>query len=142
MTGSLADARTQTGAAKTVADILTAAADLIEPEGRWTTGAFARTVKGRVIGSSEAPATCWCAVGAVYRSAYPHGSYRVYRALELLSDTVGCYHIGGWNDAPERTQAEVVAALRAAAEKARTANSVGTQPRSGEVRPNQTGDDQ
>ena len=40
-------AHTQPGSAKTVADILTAAADLIEPEGAWTQYQWARNAAGR-----------------------------------------------------------------------------------------------
>jgi hypothetical protein len=48
-----------------------------------------------------------------------HGSYDPYDdAYEALRRHVGVDigWVAGWNDAPERTQAEVVAALRGAAE--------------------------
>lgn len=99
----------------TTSQILSQAADLIEPEGAWTQGAFARTEKGHVIGSLEQPATCFCAVGAIYRVAQAQSRSVQERAVDLMSETVGKWHIGEWNDAPYRTQAEVVAALRKAA---------------------------
>jgi hypothetical protein len=115
---------TQPGTVKTVADILTAAADLIEKPGAWTQGAFKR-------GAAGGPFSC-CGVGAVYevnRAAY--GSQTAIDRLDSFAMRRGYSHFAAYNDAPERTQAEVVAALRAAAEKARTAvedPSVGTQP--------------
>lgn len=126
-----ASQNTQPGSARTVADILTAAADLIEPEGAWTQGAFARTAKGHVIGSGEDPAVCFCGAGAVYRMGGPRAVTE--RALNVLDSWArqrrkGFRIFAQFNDAPERTQAEVVAALRAAADKARTASAVGMEP--------------
>lgn len=66
------------------------------------------------------PAVCWCVLGATEK-VDPDNSAA---ADEYLSRYLG-RTVGDWNDAPERTQAEVVAALRAAAEKARTASAVG-----------------
>lgn len=97
---------------KTVSEILFAAADLIEPEGAWSGG-----------GKQPTHSACYCAAIAVDTVCgcigHPDGEV----AREFLSDhlgapnhTVGIYQ---WNDAPERTQAEVVAKLREAAEKAR-----------------------
>lgn len=97
---------------KTVSEILDAAADLIEPEGAWTQGYF-----GMWDGS-----TCFCAVGAIGRAA---GFRRIdeaenwveANAADLLG--MGWFGLEDWNDRPDRTQAEVVAKLREAAEKAR-----------------------
>lgn len=135
--GHSASLHTQPGSVKTVADILTAAADLIEPEGRWTQGHTARDRDGRVVPCDARNAFCYCAIGALWRAG---GLARLTEARTALAQALG-YHadkynrwrgkapVPCWNDAPERTQAEVVAALRAAAEKARTAvegPSVGT----------------
>jgi len=136
-----ASLHTQPGSAKTVADILTAAADLIEPEGAWTQRAYARDRDGEDIedrssyyeDEPEFEAVCYCAIGAIMTAAGERPD-RVGQddmgALEVFACFVGEESIHIWNDNPERTQAEVVAALRAAAEKARTAvegPSVGTQ---------------
>lgn len=84
-----------------VSEILSKAADLIEPEGKWTK-MFYETHDGR-----------FCAYGAI--DYVCHSEYQsVRRAAERLRDVIGSTHIAPWNDAPERTQAEVVAALRQA----------------------------
>ena len=111
-----------TGAeSKTVADILTAAADLIEPEGRWTQGTWARTADGR--GDARPGTACsWCLYGAILEAGRGCDSDDTEDALQTVMDVVGKHPIS-WNDSFTRTQAEVVAALRAAAEKARTATA-------------------
>jgi len=109
-------------APKTVADILTAAANLIEPEGAWLQGAYTQDLR------------CFCTLGALAhvsgKGATAVGVTPPAKALANHlnpEDSSADRVITRWNDAPERTQAEVVAALRAAAEKFRTANSVGTE---------------
>jgi len=101
----------------TIAEVLTRAADLIEPEGAWLQGEMAEDADGFEVSAGEPTAVCWCIAGAIRRvsSANP-GLYGLAR--NLLLDHIG-ESLVTWNDAPERTQAEVVAALRAAAEKAR-----------------------
>lgn len=99
----------------TPSEVLLAAADLIEPEGAWTQRAFARDRHGTALTARSYGAVCWCADGAIIHSAgdeaYLHGPClaAVYR---IIPDTLLINH---WNDAPDRTQAEVVAALREAA---------------------------
>lgn len=95
-------------------EILRKAADLIEPEGAWTQEAFARTKRGRPIGYGEAPAMCFCALGAMYRSSLAVPLSLAEATRDYLDRIVGS-DVTGWNDAPERTQAEVVQALRDAA---------------------------
>ena len=89
-----------------IADILDKAADLIEPEGAWS---------GFVCDGPNCAATAIDDVAQTYRASRPA---LVYFAKFLGSSNI----LGGiwkWNDAPERTQAEVVAKLREAASKAR-----------------------
>lgn len=102
----------------TVADVLARAADLIEPEGAWTQGEFARDEWGMGLEDPLAPAACsWCAWGAIIHVVGEDEGGDV-PAYGELSRTVGA-PIPAFNDAEGRTQAEVVAALRAAAAKAR-----------------------
>lgn len=100
-------------------EILSKAADLIEPEGAWMQGGYSN-------GVTVVSGSCWCAAGAVYAA---HGNWRdpvardavrvLYTALNLPYDDEDDDVIGAWNDAPERTQAEVVSALRQAAHLAK-----------------------
>lgn len=102
----------------TVSEVLSRAADLIEPEGCWTRGAFARVAPGASsVPAHFAAAACWCLMGAVIHEAPATGGIQK-RAYEYISSVLGKRHIDEWNDAPDRTQAEVVAALRKAAELA------------------------
>lgn len=108
---------------KTVSEILFAAAALIEPEGAWTQGYYARGRSGRPVRNKKS-ATCFCALGAINVAAgnAPDNDARTpQRALEavLRDGRVDIFDVPEWNDTPGRTQAEVVAKLREAAEKAR-----------------------
>lgn len=103
--------------------VLDAAADLIKPEGAWTTCGYARTARGALVGPLEEAAVCWCAKGAISRAAGEHHTHRAQRLWVTAAKSIVRTHDDGvlaqWNDAPERTQAEVVQALRDAAELAR-----------------------
>lgn len=99
---------------KTKAQILTAAADLIEEKG-WVQGHF------------DAADGAVCAVGAIRTVMF--GSTRcpdtytwLYEEVkDALLDEIGPNGVNGiptWNDAFSRTKAEVVAAFRAAASTA------------------------
>jgi len=122
-----------------VADVLNAAADLLEPEGRWTRGHAARAVGGMGVDFNSPDASCWCAWGALAKVS---GGNEV-EAFEALTDHLQLEQeidpaLFGeiWNDAPERTQAEVVQALRDAALKVSgnvPTDAVGTKAQSAEV---------
>ena len=96
-----------------VADVLTQAADLIERDG-WCQRAFrgdngehcASDALMRASGMAPGDTGSWeqkAMFDAACQYVYPH---------------TGGWGIPSWNDEPQRTQAEVVAALRAAAEQA------------------------
>lgn len=89
----------------TVADVLNGAADLIERDG-WCQN------------TSHGAGGTRCAVAAI-RDARPLPVGVYTGALEWFERTLGCPSAALWNDAPGRTKTEVVAALRAAAERAR-----------------------
>ncbi len=88
-----------------VADVLNGAADLIERDG-WMQGGFT-------------DGTRRCASQAIY-DATARGSNLVsfHEARDVFAESVQTELTWGWNDIPGRTKADVVAALRAAAEKA------------------------
>lgn len=98
---------------KSPAEVLEAAADLLEKPGAWTQGSFARTASG----ASESPfspaASCFCLRGALCRVS----NRRLHDLLEVETKALGfptAAAMARWNDHPSRTQAEVVAALRQA----------------------------
>lgn len=100
---------------QTVPEILSAAADLLEKPGAWTQGALYRDTAGEPIGSfGDREAVCYCAEGAI---AAVIGRYDWFHPAYASLGGVG--ELSNWNDHPGRTQAEVVAALRQAAELAR-----------------------
>lgn len=127
------EAHTQPGAAKNVAAILDATADLLARPDGWTQGTIARLPNGWTTGDhNNSDATCFCIVGGLRRAADQCEVRGLLDRVDVLTAcrkalaaTIGLHGykstLVDWNDAPERTQAEVVAALRAAAEKARTA---------------------
>jgi hypothetical protein len=106
--------------AKTVSEILSAAADLLEPEGAWAQGDLARNAEGDCVSTISDSAVCWCTVGAIYRVS----DYYCDEALGTLEHILSG-GIANWNDAPERTQAEVVAKLREAAALSKASETEG-----------------
>jgi hypothetical protein len=106
-----------------VADVLDRAADLIEPEGAWSDGDVARDRSGNATYSMDPGAVCWCALGAIWREAEIAGINRYASEIPMAELVGGSVAI--FNDAPGRTQAEVVAKLREAASLARDTSHVG-----------------
>jgi hypothetical protein len=113
----------------TVADVLERAADLIEPEGAWIQRNYYSRQDGKWCHGWR-DADCFCLVGALTAAARVHTPSTVEKGpiadtiksvlpVESLRDDKGREGIFVWNDAPERTQAEVVSKLREAAAKAR-----------------------
>ena len=99
--------------------VLDRAADLIEPEGRWTND-------GDYWNGDDGNPECFCALGAIWFVCDPPGfvgdveNGPAARMLARSLGLPGTLHIAKWNDHLGRTQAEVVAALRKAAELARS----------------------
>jgi hypothetical protein len=105
-------------AVENVADVLDAAADLLEKPGAWTTRTCARDRQGNTTGWDEDDAECFCALGAIFRA----GKGDVSGADDFFGKALGGLGWGSiapFNDAPGRTQDEVVAKLREAAALAR-----------------------
>jgi hypothetical protein len=100
-------------------DILNRAADLLEQPNAWCQGSIARDANGERVALTLEPKACsWCIIGAVSKATgfekTPDGIFERIRNTAVGENEY--ISIGGWNDAPERTQAEVVAVLRKAAE--------------------------
>jgi hypothetical protein len=102
----------------TTAQILRDAAALVEKG--WTQGCAAREIDGVFTGFSSGKASCWCVSGAIARAIYDLGGDVGSRSsvYPYLWTAIGTKFQAGWNDSPDRTQAEVVAALLRAAELA------------------------
>jgi hypothetical protein len=94
-----------------VADVLDKAADLIEPEGAWTQEYMARDADGYLASVRSEKAVRFCAMGAIRRV----NRVGEDAALSFLKLAIGKDNVARWNDSIDRTQAEVVAALRQAA---------------------------
>jgi len=104
--------------------ILRAAADLVEPEGKWIQGGLAgdrdgRPLRGAVTGADYC-GHCWCIVGAIDKAWWlGRQSGETYHttasdlAKDMLSKSLGMAP-EYWNDLPGRTQTQAVSALRTA----------------------------
>lgn len=100
--------------------ILEKAAELISPPSRWHQGDEAADENAQAVSAADDDAVCWCAIGAIYRSAFDLGATPLTDdAADFLGEAIPTVDIAGWNDATNRTQAEVVSKLREAATLAR-----------------------
>lgn len=98
--------------------VLRKAAVLLKPPEAWTKGRMARDRFREPVPPMSSRATCWCASGAIRVNAWGD-SLELFqirrRAYQLLGEAAGDMSIINWNDAPERTHAEVLAAFERAA---------------------------
>lgn len=110
-----------------VSEVLAAAADLLEKPGAWTQfdnpdeypdGETARDASGNSVPGDDPTAVCFCVFGAIERICPSPLVGREADRLLAASLGMSTGAIVDWNDAPERTQAEVVTALRQAARQA------------------------
>lgn len=102
-----------------IADVLSRAAAILSASGAWGAGWYAKDRFGESVDTSDDAACRFCAMGAVYRAAGISSRARtpapiITATRAHLSKVLGC-GVAHWNDAPERTQQEVVAKLREAA---------------------------
>lgn len=81
--------------------------ELLTDASKWTQKVDARTKKGTPVNYFSAWAVCWCLVGMIYY-CYPK-NYDSYEVTIKIIQAIGTDNIPGWNDAPERTFAEVKA---------------------------------
>lgn len=79
----------------------------------WTQGSYAKTGDNMKCDSFSPEAAKWCIIGAISacpRYGYGYGS--IDKLAAILPDTVES--VASWNDAPGRTQAEVIELLEKA----------------------------
>lgn len=83
--------------------------ELLSDEGKWTKGAYARNANGEDCYASSPDAVCWCLDGAAMK-CYTTLEYNNICGI-LNRATKQRFHCGyiSWQDAPERTFAEVKA---------------------------------
>ena len=84
--------------------------ELLSRPGAWCQGCFAKTSDGSHVWSINPDAVQWCLTGAVNR-CIPTTAKRE-SALSKLKHKARRKRMVDWNDAPGRTQAEVVALLQ------------------------------
>ena len=98
--------------------VLERAAELVEQG--WTQGVVARTPSGNECDFYSSQACAWCAIGALDRGCHEIGISAFFVShLKLQIATGERGTIADWNDAPGRTQADVVSAFRRAIELAK-----------------------
>lgn len=108
---------------QTASNVLRHASEKIERG--WIQGALARDHAGQIVGPHSPDAVCWCAAGAITCVAVRLTGSEMgrYIHLEEMARALLCTHLGlrysqtitVWNDSISRTKAEVVDAMRSAA---------------------------
>lgn len=97
-------------------EILSKAADLIEPEGKWCQHAYALTRYGIKVEANCSDAHCFCAYGAIDRLT--ETASEEASVMDVFKEVIGG-EIEEWNDEEGRTQSEVVEKFRQAASLAK-----------------------
>lgn len=98
-------------------EVLRKAVVLLRPPEAWTQGRAARDASLQSVAPESPDAVCWCALGAVQAISPGSGEATRLRtrAYWLLGGVIGSRALVNWNDAPERTHAEVIQAFEKAA---------------------------
>jgi len=108
--------------------VLKHALEKLRDPARWTQGEYARNADGKGLKNPKSSAAvCFCSMGAILSAPeagiaveYPLGRvfHVFYKAYEVVQTVLGGggVNISKWNDAPERTHAEVVAMFEKAIE--------------------------
>ncbi len=92
--------------------------DLLTDASRWTQGAYGRDTNGAPMSIESPLAVCWCLVGALwrcYRTDVQGSSSDVIAndAERRVTTRIGVMSMMAWNDAPDRTFADVHALIEA-----------------------------
>lgn len=106
----------------TAAELLRRAAYRVGQPGAWCQYYVARLKDGRMTHAASLDADAYCMLGALYAEREAAGGAReaTQEAYSAIERAVGTSLIAEWNDAPTRTQDQVVAALIKASEIAET----------------------
>jgi hypothetical protein len=93
---------------------LEAARSLIDTPEKWCRGVLR-------LYANDGKACAWCMMGAVcHISQGAHFYERYPSTVRFLKDAIGCDSVSIWNDAPERTHADILAAFDRAIESERS----------------------
>lgn len=103
------------------AEILIAARAVIGEPKAWIKGMNARAADGIEVDSHDPNAVCFCALGAVNRVTERFGDGHCAR--DALREAINDFSIDNWNDDPETTHADVLAAFDKAIKKAQQAET-------------------
>ncbi len=82
--------------------------DLLTDESKWTQGAYGRDTHGKLTSIVSHSAVCWCLVGALwlcYRDGGDGSDDAANDVERRVITRIG--NMAAWNDAPNRTFAEV-----------------------------------
>ncbi len=105
----------------TALSTLVAARELLSVPERWTKGANARTASGQHVCFSDQTPVCFCLDGALQHVARAAEATIAAGFLNAaLSASAAGYSFVSWQDAPERTHAEVLALLDKSIELAKS----------------------
>lgn len=91
-------------------ETLRKARELLTPEGAWGRGKMGADRFGAPADLYGPNTVCWCVLGALYRAEGKDERQDEARPW-LLKVLGGAQSLALWNDAPERTHAEVLAAF-------------------------------
>ena len=81
----------------------------IDTPEKWAKGWYAFAANGDRRWAGEAGAERFCCIGAIGREVDDVQRYE--EAMTAIRDAAPCENVARWNDAPERTHAEVMAAF-------------------------------
>ena len=96
---------------------LKAVRELLSAPARWTRGVYARNEQGLAVDPHDPEAVCWCLYGAmIYIVGDSNKRFAVHLdaaedAINVLSGFISAISVADWQDAPDRTHAEVLDAL-------------------------------
>ncbi len=85
--------------------------ELLDSPDKWTQGAFANDERGVSVGPNDKLASRWCMAGALDKCYPREGREEAAKKLREFADEAGI-SIALWNDAPDRTYAEVLELCR------------------------------
>ena len=99
-----------------VREVLVNARELISKPEAWTKRSYARSAGGDPVVPYSPKAACWCVSGAISISGRDITVRWAARDAILFAAGTSVMDVPTWNDAPERTHAEVLAVFDKAIE--------------------------